>query len=116
MIITWSKAELLIGITWSGKEKTSIARPVTPNTKYTAGIVGPPGPAGTPGSNSLDTVVFDILTSGPQTLLLARPVIKGQFFLNGLLQDPSSYTISGNEILVPADMGCQPNDVIIFIY
>lgn len=116
MILSWSKIEPGILVTWSGKNKTHIANPVTTNTSYTAGVVGPMGPPGSPGSSSLEPLVFKVLIPGSQILQLSKATSFGFLFMNGLMQDPASYTIVGNQVLIPSDMGLIPNDMIYFIY
>ena len=125
MKLTWRKENKQLGISWSGKDRTGLAVPVNINTVYIAGVLGPaglpgpPGPtgaSGTGGSNNLEPLVFNILISGAQILQLSKTTSFGLLFVNGLLQDPTSYSIANNQVIIPAGMGLIPNDVIFFIY
>jgi hypothetical protein len=76
------------------------------------GPSGPPGPSGTTASS----IELEVSVPGQQQIILDRPVSSGLLFLNGLMQSPQYYILSGTNLTIPSQMGCMPLDVINFTY
>jgi hypothetical protein len=79
-------------------------------------VMGPAGPSGPAGPGLTSTFEHIVTTTGTQNYILSRPSVAGIFFLNGLMQSPAYYTLSGATLTVPSLMGVQPGDVINFTY
>lgn len=78
-------------------------------------VMGPPGSTG-PSGGTAETIEYQVTNAGQQNIVLNRIATAGLLFLNGLMQSPSYYTLSGTNLTVPTNMGCVPGDVINFTY
>jgi hypothetical protein len=78
--------------------------------------IGPQGAKGTDGQGVSGTFQFTVGSAGAQTIVLPNNVSVGILYVNGVLQAPSYYTVTSGQLSIPAQMGLQPNDLILFVY